>query len=489
MPALGVVFTMREDHVAELDPYAHHLPGRLRARFRMERLDREGAVAAVRKPAENAGCPFAPGVAEQLVDDLRRIKRVGETGRQRGDDAPLGPYVEPVQLQVVCQRLWENLPDQGDKAIQWEEIEAFGDVDQALTGFYEDTLARCVRETGVREGRLRRWFGQQLITQMGTRGLAVQGLEETAGLPNAAVAVLQREHLIRADVRAGTRWFELSHDRFVEPIQESNERRSTRRRRTLLTVAGAIAMLLIALLGIAWTFWQRAEAERAAAAAESELWISLARDRLRPLKPGLSVSGVNGTAGTIGAFVRDAERRVCLLSAGDVLGLPGEAMGSPILQPGRSDGGQVPQDVIAHTITMTYSYADGDPLSILVGLACLEEGMEFVPSIPGIGPIRGIRAPTLGAPVQMLGRTSGLTSGKIEGVGAAEDIHVERRSFHFVDIIVTSLVASPGDGGALVVDEEGYAIGIVVAGSQTKAFLAPLQDALDRFDVQMVVSD
>jgi len=52
--------------------------------------------------------------------------------------------------------------------------------------------------------------------------------------------------------------------------------------------------------------------------------------------------------------------------------------------------------------------------------------------------------------------------------------------------IETSPLSQAGDGGALVVDEEGYAIGIVVAGSETKAILAPIQDVLDSLGVRLV---
>ena len=94
MPELGVVLTMREDHVAELDPYAPLLSRRLRTRFRMERLGPDDALEAVTKPALNAGCPFDAGVAERLVDDLRQIKV--QSAEVAGETAVLGPYVEPV---------------------------------------------------------------------------------------------------------------------------------------------------------------------------------------------------------------------------------------------------------------------------------------------------------------------------------------------------------------------------------------------------------
>ncbi len=224
LPNLGVVFTMREDYVAALDPYASLLPRRLRARFRMERLGPEGALEAVVKPAANAGCVYDPGVAERMVDDMRRVKvqRPNEAGELEEQYVP-GPYVEPVQLQVICSQLWDNLPEQDDYAIQWEEVEQYGDIDRALTDFYEHAVEAAVEKTGVRERDIRWWFANQLITPMETRGLVLRGKNETAGLPNAAVDILEQRRIVRADVRAGTRWYEICHDRLVDPIIASND--------------------------------------------------------------------------------------------------------------------------------------------------------------------------------------------------------------------------------------------------------------------------
>ena len=63
---------MREDYIAELDPYARLLPNRLRVRYRLNYMDATAALAAVTKPAELGGRPFEPGVAERLVDNLRQ---------------------------------------------------------------------------------------------------------------------------------------------------------------------------------------------------------------------------------------------------------------------------------------------------------------------------------------------------------------------------------------------------------------------------------
>ena len=235
-PNLWVVLTLREDYVAALDPYAELTFNRLRARFYMERMGVDAARDAVRQPAGLGGRPFAPGVAERLVDDLRQVRVTGRQGTIAGQ------YVEPVQLQVVCYQLWERLQVAGGK-LQGAEAEATvdeassgvliteadlvaaGDVNQALAQFYEETLAAVLdgsEAAGVGERRLRVWFDQELITGAGTRGLVHQNETDTGGMPNAVVEALQRRFLVRAEARSGDTWIELVHDRFVEPIRAAN---------------------------------------------------------------------------------------------------------------------------------------------------------------------------------------------------------------------------------------------------------------------------
>ncbi|HOT91993.1 MAG TPA: hypothetical protein PLJ78_07885 [Anaerolineae bacterium] len=237
LPGMGVLFAMREDYVAELDPYEALVPKRLRARFRMELLGPEGALEAIIRPALNQGIRFEEGVAERLVDDLRRIRVQSRSYTGKREETGIGPFIEPVQLQVVCSRLWENLPEQEDHLIQWHEVEQYGRVDQALTDFYNDALEAAQKQTGVGEKQLRRWFGEELITPMRTRGLVLRGPEKTGTLPNAAVDVLSRCYIIRSEVRAGARWYELAHDRLISPILNSNRSWEAQRQTPLRTTA------------------------------------------------------------------------------------------------------------------------------------------------------------------------------------------------------------------------------------------------------------
>jgi hypothetical protein len=218
-PLLWVVLTLREDYVAALDPYARLLSNHLRARFYMQRMGYEAALEAVRQPAAQYGRPFAPNVAEALVDNLRQIR-----ARDTTITSP-GQFVEPVQLQVVCYQLWENLKDRDTGAITMQDLEQSGDVDTALASFYEEAMASVLRDrmvSGASEIAVRNWFDQQLITEAGTRGMVYRGETHTAGLPNGIVQLIENRYLLRAETRSGGVWYELVHDRFIAPIVQAN---------------------------------------------------------------------------------------------------------------------------------------------------------------------------------------------------------------------------------------------------------------------------
>jgi hypothetical protein len=88
---LWALFAMREDLLAELDPYVRFLPTRLATRYRLDLLTVDEALQAMTLPARDAGVTFKPDAARKLVDDLRRIR----VQRAEGVIEDLGPYVEP----------------------------------------------------------------------------------------------------------------------------------------------------------------------------------------------------------------------------------------------------------------------------------------------------------------------------------------------------------------------------------------------------------
>ena len=233
LPTMKVVFVMREEYIAQLEPFAELLPEKLRPRMHLERLRGNAARSAVVTPFQNWGLSFEPNAADELMAELSEI-RVAEGDKFR---ETRGEFVEPVQLQVVCQSLWENLPSEwkngpnassdGSRLITAEYIERFGDVDNALACYYDRSVERAAAasEGRIGEGELRRWFGTALITPTGTRGLAFRGAPgATWRIPGLALKELEEAHVIRREDRSGTITHELTHDRFIEPIQKSNHK-------------------------------------------------------------------------------------------------------------------------------------------------------------------------------------------------------------------------------------------------------------------------
>ena len=580
-PLLHVVFSMREDFVAELETYADLVPRRFGPRFHLERMRPGQALDAVQGPLAGTGRQFTPEAAEHLVSELRKVRVQSFAGQTI---SVTGEYVEPVQLQVVCQNLWQDLPA-GVTTIDRQHLQQFGNVSQALATFYERAIRQATQKMQVKEEELRDWFDQKLITPAGTRGTVYRGAQETGGILNEAIDVLEDMHIIRGEFRAGARWFELTHDRLIEPIQESNrawresrrERRFGRLRRAVIAL---VAVLVLVVIGF-WAAgeWFRAQTESAAleaaataarataelqvvqvaqaadaaaaearataeeARAEAEVQIELAEAaaalareeaeatatavaaaiqatseaveatttavaaaqatsdaaatasaeellaaqaevrRLalaRPLAPGASLSGQEGSTGSLTAFVRDEEGNFYLLSLADVLGGPGAGRADPIFQPGLADNGDPDVDTVARvTVISELEVGDVAPL-IPVGLAVLNGDFSFDAAIPDLGPLRGVGQPVDEAGVRLVGRISKSVPGVLK-LGA------RGQSLFTVPNVYAGLEQDPaGDHGALIVDDGGFAIGMVVGHVGEDAIGLPLLDILENLNVELV---
>jgi GH25 family lysozyme M1 (1,4-beta-N-acetylmuramidase) len=213
------LFAMREDHLPALAPYMRPVPTHLSNTYRLDFLNIDSAVEAIRQPAKLGGADFTKEAAQKLIDDLRRVQTQLPDGSVRIEQ---GQVVEPLQLQVVCYRLWESLASD-DTFIDESDIDALGDVDRSLSEYYNQRLAEIARQSGVPERTIRTWFQDQLITSTGLRGqvLLEQGMSK--GLDNNVIRQLENAHLVRAEKRGGSIWYELAHDRLIAPVRENNQ--------------------------------------------------------------------------------------------------------------------------------------------------------------------------------------------------------------------------------------------------------------------------
>jgi len=233
------VFAIREDYLAALDPYLNFIPTRLSNTFRLNLLGEKGAKDAICLPAKDAGIPFTKEASETLFDDLRTIQlQLPDASKA----VAKGEFVEPVQLQVVCDRIWRDLPenareigveniharkenDEGDAARrdQSTQKDSLSEVDRALADFYSVTVSNVaklpeVASQGTTERALRDWFEQHLITHQGIRSQVLR----SEGLGDRVSEELDKAHIVRSETRSNREFLELAHDRLVQPVLASN---------------------------------------------------------------------------------------------------------------------------------------------------------------------------------------------------------------------------------------------------------------------------
>lgn len=211
------LFSMREDYVAELEPYLDLIPTALTFRYRLEPLDRTQAVEAIVGPA--AGW-FEAAAAERLVSDLSGTGQPGERNTKQGR------YVEPVQLQVVSLRLWDKVVIGEQRAITAADINADGqsnEVDTALEEYYQVELNRASAGRKIRERTLRDWIESKLLTDSQARTRVLREIGVDPALDEAVDSLIDG-HLLRADTSGERTWLELSHDRLVRPILDNNQK-------------------------------------------------------------------------------------------------------------------------------------------------------------------------------------------------------------------------------------------------------------------------
>ena len=219
------LLSMREDYMGGLARFTRYVPGHLAITRRLDFLDRDGAMEAIRGPAEELGVEFAEKAAAELVRRLA-IVRVQSPGR--GEVEVEAPYVHPFQLQVVCSALWRAVRKEREgkatafRDITLKDVKEHADVARALQLYYSGVVEWVAGETKADEGVIRRWFQTELITPQHFRSQTLTGPASGEVDPRKVLQELERAYLIRSDTREGT-WYELSHDQLIRPILVANE--------------------------------------------------------------------------------------------------------------------------------------------------------------------------------------------------------------------------------------------------------------------------
>ncbi len=273
------------------------------------------------------------------------------------------------------------------------------------------------------------------------------------------------------------------------------------------------------------------------------------RNRFRPNIPaGVSIGHYMVTAGTLGAVVFDRNTgEPLLLSNNHVLANSNEAeIGDAILQPGPTDHGVRPDDVVAklHRFEMLRFYNEsgqtptppkttpplfppggcdiaelwvtvGNALSKLSGsskrLATVQapkaqidsapiyanrvdaalarpiNPMLFQQTIAEIGRPNGTKLAQIGMMIRKHGRTTGYTEGNVTLMNATVDVsYSENLQARFAGQVIATPISQGGDSGALIMERDSLkAVGLLFAGSRRATIFTPIQTVLDVMEINL----
>lgn len=226
------------------------------------------------------------------------------------------------------------------------------------------------------------------------------------------------------------------------------------------------------------------------------------RKRQRPLCIGHSVGLVdmNMGAGTIAFFATSAGKsksKTFVVSNNHVLAKENEGKkGEAVIQPGPADDGDIGKDCIAKLERFVKLEKTGN--SVDAAIAVLDDEVSCdMNSLPGLGRLKGMRDDLVitKEKVFKIGRTTGLTEGEV----TAFEIDGLRVSFPYPLLTLTfddQMEVSPisstkpfslgGDSGALVVDSEHRALGLLFAGNDTTVtYVNHMHSVLSSLNISM----
>ena len=222
------------------------------------------------------------------------------------------------------------------------------------------------------------------------------------------------------------------------------------------------------------------------------------RGRNRPLRIGGSLGHVDITAGTLGGFAAEpggAADEALILSNNHVLANENRGRrGDAVLQPGPADGGRRGRDRVGSLARFVRLRPSGNRVD--AALAEIDAGVEYYYDwLEGLGAIAGVRDEPLdaGERVFKLGRTTGLTEGRVSAI----EVDALQVGFDAGDLLFDSQIeiapagGAPfslgGDSGSLIVDGRRRALGLLFAGNDADATYAnPIGSVLEELGVELL---
>ena len=290
---VNLLFSLREDALAQLDAFKGRIPNLFANSLRLDRLDRRAARAAMVGPVdrynelvpEDARVAIEPELVEAVLDEVT-LGRVDLGTANRGDvptrEGETG--IEAPYLQLVMERIWEAERDAGSHALRLATLRRLGGAVSIVRSHLEralDTLSPGQRDVAAS-------VFNHLVTPSGTKiALRAGDLAEYASVRESdlvtVLGTLGRERIVRAvdGAGSGAARYEIFHDVLGDAVlawrarheaEGRLERERRRHRRALAVVGVALAGFGVMTAIAAYALAQRSQArDQAHKAHEQEL--------------------------------------------------------------------------------------------------------------------------------------------------------------------------------------------------------------------------
>jgi tetratricopeptide (TPR) repeat protein len=218
------------------------------ARHSITGLTPQAAIAAIRKPAMAAGRTFADKAAHGIVSDL--------LNNQESAELPSDRHVEPSLLQVICSRLWEELPPSVTEIFE-RTIREFSDPGRALADYCGQIIAETSALHGIAYRKLHTWLVASFITGRGSLTGLHEDVATTSKMPDGVLRDLLDRHLLTSEIDESVRYYRLLSHRLIDPLRAASATVAA-----AVTAAGFLRAAELALargeLDLAWAHAERA---------------------------------------------------------------------------------------------------------------------------------------------------------------------------------------------------------------------------------------
>lgn len=238
-PQVKILLSLREDFLAHLEELAADIPSILHNRFRLGPLNHEAAMQAITKPAslsdpifQTQRFTYQPAAVQRIIDFLSQRNSDFELEKNR--------EIEPVQLQLMCHYFEEIVQQKQRSSNSEKEIVLSADdlggekqMQRIMEGFYDRIISSI--KPFHKAHMVQRLCEKRLVSSTGKR-LTEDGdeIKQHYRLSDKILKHLVDSRLLRAEPRLGGIFYEISHDRLIEPIIKARSNRFKERKLMVL---------------------------------------------------------------------------------------------------------------------------------------------------------------------------------------------------------------------------------------------------------------